>query len=98
MEQVCTCKSSDAAGGVHTQLHSSCTNKSSAWEAKADDRHSHLKLRLLNWQVVESCGEPSLLRRIGNFSTEQVGELPCVFMCYKHFAITSFLDLVLLEG
>eukprot|EP00439_Symbiodinium_sp_Y106_P086131 s1188_g31.t1 len=35
-------------------------------------REDHLKLRLLNWQVVESCGEPSLLRRIGNFSTEQV--------------------------
>ncbi|CAE7237967.1 BRR2A [Symbiodinium sp. CCMP2592] len=35
-------------------------------------REDHLKLRLLKSQVVESCGEPSLLRRIGNFSTEQV--------------------------
>ena len=75
------------------QFHSSCsTDKNRAWEATADSRHSHLKLHLLTWQVVESCGEASLLRRIGNFSAEQVGQLLSVSILYKHFGITWFLS------
>ncbi|CAE7178922.1 unnamed protein product [Symbiodinium microadriaticum] len=43
-------------------------------------------------EVVESCGEASLLRRIGNFSAEQVGQLLSVSILYKHFGITWFLS------